>query len=67
MRTFLFIVLLLELHIVAPLPSLERWQTNYRARMRAGIQDYLPENPKSEQARALLREICALPDPAHRE
>lgn len=61
------IVAALEIAILSPIPALDRWQADYRARVRTSIQDYLPENPQSEEARALLREICALPDSAFRE
>ena len=32
MRVFLFIVAALEIAIVSPIPVLDRWQANYRAR-----------------------------------
>ncbi len=64
MRIFLLIVGALEIAIVSPIPALDRWQAEYRARVRANISDYLPENPQSDAERALLREICALPDSA---
>jgi hypothetical protein len=62
MKTFLVIIALLEIAIVSPIPALDRWQAAYRAKMRAGIADFLPDNPHSSEERALLREICALPD-----
>ena len=64
MRVFLFIVAALEIAIVSPIPVLDRWQANYRARVRASIQVYLPANPNSGEERALLRELSALPDSA---
>ncbi|MEO7166910.1 MAG: hypothetical protein ABI787_06005 [Spartobacteria bacterium] len=64
MRIFLLLVAALEIAIVSPIPALDRWQADYRERMRANIRDYLPENPASAEERALLREICALPDSA---
>lgn len=67
MRIFLLVVAALEIAIVSPIPALDRWQADYRERVRANIHDYLPENPQSEEARALLREICALPDSAFRD
>ncbi len=66
MKTFLYFVAVLEIAILSPLPALERWQADYRARVRASLYDYLPENPSSTEARALLRDICALPDAAFR-
>lgn len=62
MKTILFLTALLSIAIVGPSPALDRWQANYRARMRAGLRAYLPENPQSREERALLREICAFPD-----
>jgi len=62
MKTFLLIVAVLEIAIVAPIPALDRGQAAYRAKVRANIADYLPDNPHSTEERALLREICALPD-----
>ena len=64
MKTFLLIAAALEIAIVSPIPALDRWQAAFRAEVRAGIRDYLPENPQSAEERALLREICALPDSA---
>ncbi len=64
MRAFLIITAILEIAIVSPIPALDRWQANYRAAVRAGIRDYLPETQESAEQRALLREICALPDSA---
>lgn len=66
MRTILLITAILEIAIISPIPALDRWQANYRAAVRAGIADYLPENPHSADERALLREICAAPDSAFR-
>jgi hypothetical protein len=62
MRTFLLIVAMLEIAIVSPIPALDRWQAAYRDKMRANMADYLPDNPHSSDERALLREICAVPD-----
>ena len=62
MRAFLIIIAILEIAIVSPIPALARSQANYRAAVRAGIRDYLPETQGSGEQRALLREICALPD-----
>ena len=67
MKIFLLIVAALEIAIVSPIPALDRWQAAYRARMRANISDLLPENPHSSQEKALLREICALPDSAYEQ
>ncbi len=67
MRVFLLVVAALEIAIVSPVPALDRWQAAYRERVRMNIHEYLPESPQSEETRALLREICALPDSAFRE
>lgn len=67
MKLLLFLTAVLEIVIIAPTPPLERWQSEYRAKVRGAIQDFLPENPNYLQERALLREICALPDSAYRE
>jgi hypothetical protein len=64
MKTFLLISVVIEIAIVSPIPALDRWQAAYRAQMRASIADFLPDNPHSSEERALLREICALPDSA---
>lgn len=65
MKTILYLTAVLEILIISPIPALDRWQADYRARIRAGLHDYLPENPRSMEERALLREICALPDAAY--
>lgn len=62
MKTILLLTALLWIAIVSPSPVLEHWQASYRAKIRAGLRDYLPENPRSREERALLREICAFPD-----
>ena len=62
MKIFLLITAVLEIAIVSPIPALDRWQAAYRAKMRANISAYLPDNPHSSEERALLREIYALPD-----
>jgi len=62
LKTILLLTALLWIAIVGPSPALDRWQANYRAKMRAGLRAYLPENPHSAEERALLREICAFPD-----
>lgn len=64
MKTFLLIVAVIEIAIVSPIPALDRWQAAYRAKIRASVGDFLPDNPHSSRERALLREICALPDSA---
>jgi hypothetical protein len=61
-RTILYLTALLEIVIISPIPALDRWQEDYRAKMRAGLHDYLPENPSYMEEWALLREIDALPD-----
>ena len=43
-------------------PQRGHWQAAYRAKVRANLADYLPDNPHSSEERALLREICAVPD-----
>jgi hypothetical protein len=62
MRIFLLIIAVLEIAIVSPIPALDCWQAAYRAKVRANMADYLPDNPHSREERALLRQICALPD-----
>jgi hypothetical protein len=62
MKIFLLITAILEIVIISPIPALDQWQADYRARMRASISDFLPANPHSSEERALLGEICALPD-----
>ena len=65
MKTILYITAALEIAIISPIPALDRWQADYRAAVRAGLHAYLPENPRSMEERALLREIYALPDAAY--
>ena len=65
MKTILYLTALLEIAIISPIPALDRWQSEYRASVRAGLYDYLPENPNYLEERALLREISALPDSAY--
>ena len=62
MRIFLLITAALAFAIVSPLPILDRWEANFRAEMRASVHDYLPKTAQSAERRALLRDICALPD-----
>ncbi len=65
MKHVLLLTAALEFAIISPLPTLDRWQADFRTQVRAGIQSYLPKNPQSSERRALLREICALPDSAY--
>lgn len=66
MKLIILTTLLLAAAICSPIPALDRWQADFRAHVRRNIGDYLPENPKSAQEKALLREICALPDAVYR-
>jgi hypothetical protein len=64
MKNILLITAVLSFAIVSPIPALDRWQENFRLQMRAGLGNYLPENPHSREERALLREIGAVSDSA---
>ncbi len=65
MKFLLLTTLVLAFGICSPIPVLERWQAGFRAEVRAAVHDYLPATPQSAARRALLREICALPDSAY--
>lgn len=52
--------------VCSPTPALERWQADFRAKVRNNFYDYLPATPQSAERLALLRETCALPDSAYR-
>ena len=67
MRTILYLTALLEVAIISPIPALDRWEESYCASMRAGLHRYLPENPGYMEERALLREMCAVPDTAYEQ
>ncbi|MBA3961535.1 MAG: hypothetical protein H0X40_06505 [Chthoniobacterales bacterium] len=62
MKPIIFLTFSLAMVIISPNPLLDRWQARYRAAVRANLEAYLPANPQSSEERALLREICALPD-----
>lgn len=66
MRFILYTTALLAFAIISPLPILDRWQADFRGQMRASVHDYLPQTAQSAERRALLREICALPDSSYR-
>ncbi len=62
MKTILLLTAVAAFGICSPIPALDRWQADFRAQTRAEIQSYLADAPHSTEERALLREICALPD-----
>ena len=66
MKFLVIITFALTCAVCSPTPALERWQANFRGKVRAGFEDYLPGTPHSAERLALLRETCALPDSAYR-
>ncbi len=66
-RLLIPITLSVALAICGHLPALDRWEANFRARVRASIHEYLPSTPESAERRALVGETFALPDSAYRE
>ena len=62
MRIILLTTAVLAFGIISPLPLLDRWEATFRTEVRAEIHDYLPQTAQSAERRALLRDICALPD-----
>ncbi len=66
MKTILLLTAVAAFGIVSPIPALDRWEASFRSQMRASVHDYLPGTAHSAEERALLREICALPDSAYR-
>ncbi len=65
MKFILLITFMLTVAIYSPIPALDRWQARFRFEMLASVQQYLPTNPGSAEARTLLRELYALPDSAY--
>ena len=66
MRFIFYTTAALAFAIISPLPILDRWEANFRSEMRASVHDYLPQTAQSAERRALLREICAVPDSSYR-
>jgi hypothetical protein len=62
MKLLLLATAALAFGIASPIPVLDRWQADFREQLRAGIKEYLPSAPQSAERRALLRELCAIPD-----
>lgn len=66
MKTILLLTAVLAFGVISPIPALDRWEAGFRSQVRASVHDYLPTAEHGAEERALLRDICALPDSAYR-